>query len=85
MVVPKIQEELDEVCAAVEGDEGFARIGEEVGDVLDGASNLQARQLGVDAETFCGWPITSLNGAFWLWNVIRRLRESAWSLPDRKP
>lgn len=49
LVIPKVQEELDEVMAAVESGEPFARIEEEVGDVLMGASNL-ARQLKVDAE-----------------------------------
>ncbi len=48
-VVPKIQEELDEVAEALAKGEPFTRIEEEVGDVLMGASNL-ARMLGVDAE-----------------------------------
>ena len=48
-VLPKIQEELDEVSAAVADAEPFARIEEEVGDVLMGATNL-ARLLGVNAE-----------------------------------
>ncbi|MEZ5535125.1 MAG: nucleoside triphosphate pyrophosphohydrolase [Thiolinea sp.] len=49
LVIPKVQEELDEVREAVENNEPFERIEEEVGDVLMGASNL-ARQLKVDAE-----------------------------------
>ena len=48
-VLPKIQEELDEVSAAVAEGEPFERIEEEVGDVLMGATNL-ARLLGVNAE-----------------------------------
>ena len=48
-VLPKIQEELDEVSAAVADAEPFERIEEEVGDVLMGATNL-ARLLGVNAE-----------------------------------
>lgn len=48
-VIPKVQEELDEVKEAVETGEPFERVEEEVGDVLMGASNL-ARQLKVDAE-----------------------------------
>lgn len=49
LVIPKVQEELDEVMDAVESGESFERVEEEVGDVLMGASNL-ARQLKVDAE-----------------------------------
>lgn len=49
LVVPKVQEELDEVVAAVDAGESFQRVEEEVGDVLMAASNL-ARQLKVDAE-----------------------------------
>jgi len=48
-VIPKIVEELVEVTEAVENGEPFARIEEEVGDVLMGAANL-ARQLNVNAE-----------------------------------
>lgn len=48
-VVPKIHEELDEVQDAVAHNEPFARIEEEVGDVLMGATNM-ARLLGVNAE-----------------------------------
>lgn len=48
-VIPKIQEEMDEVQAAVIANEPFTRIEEEVGDVLMGATNL-ARLLGVNAE-----------------------------------
>lgn len=48
-VIPKIQEELDEVVDAVANAEPPARIEEEVGDVLMGATNL-ARLLGVNAE-----------------------------------
>jgi len=48
-VIPKIQEELDEVMDAVASGESQARIEEEVGDVLMGATNL-ARLLGVNAE-----------------------------------
>lgn len=48
-VIPKIQEELDEVKEAVTQGEAFVRIEEEVGDVLMGATNL-ARMLGVNAE-----------------------------------
>jgi len=48
-VIPKIQEELDEVVDAVTNDESQSRIEEEVGDVLMGATNL-ARLLGVNAE-----------------------------------
>lgn len=49
LVIPKVQEELDEVVEAVENAESFERIEEEVGDVLMSATNL-ARQLKVDAE-----------------------------------
>lgn len=48
-VIPKIHEELDEVVDAVAQNEPHARIEEEVGDVLMGATNL-ARLLGVNAE-----------------------------------
>ncbi|MFZ1344520.1 nucleoside triphosphate pyrophosphohydrolase [Thiothrix eikelboomii] len=48
-VVPKVHEELDEVAEAVAHQEPFARIEEEMGDVLLAASNM-ARMLGVDAE-----------------------------------
>ncbi|OQX15975.1 MAG: nucleoside triphosphate pyrophosphohydrolase [Thiothrix lacustris] len=48
-VIPKIQEELDEVVDAVANGEAPSRIEEEVGDVLMGATNL-ARLLGVNAE-----------------------------------
>jgi ATP diphosphatase len=48
-VIPKIHEELDEVVDAVAKGESPARIEEEVGDVLMGATNL-ARLLGVNAE-----------------------------------
>ena len=48
-VIPKIHEELNEVTDAVKDGEPFARIEEEVGDVLMGATNL-ARMLGVNAE-----------------------------------
>lgn len=48
-VIPKIHEELDEVQDAVARSESFARIEEEVGDVLMGATNM-ARLLGVNAE-----------------------------------
>lgn len=48
-VIPKVQEELDEVVEAVAQGESFERVEEEVGDVLMAASNL-ARQLKVDAE-----------------------------------
>lgn len=48
-VIPKIQEELDEVVDAVANGESQQRIEEEVGDVLMGATNL-ARLLGVNAE-----------------------------------
>lgn len=48
-VIPKIHEELDEVTEAVQNGESPARIEEEVGDVLMGATNL-ARMLGVNAE-----------------------------------
>ncbi len=48
-VIPKIQEELDEVLDAVTNGESQSRIEEEVGDVLMGATNL-ARLLGVNAE-----------------------------------
>lgn len=48
-VIPKIQEELDEVKQAVDTQEPFKRIEEEVGDVLMGATNL-ARLLKVNAE-----------------------------------
>lgn len=48
-VIPKIQEEMGEVQAAVTANEPFTRIEEEVGDVLMGATNL-ARLLGVNAE-----------------------------------
>lgn len=48
-VIPKIHEELEEVTAAVAQKEPFARVEEEVGDVLMGATNL-ARLLGVNAE-----------------------------------
>lgn len=48
-VIPKIHEELGEVQDAVYLGESQARIEEEVGDVLMGATNL-ARLLGVNAE-----------------------------------
>ena len=48
-VIPKIHEELDEVIDAVAQLESAARIEEEVGDVLMGATNM-ARLLGVNAE-----------------------------------
>lgn len=48
-VIPKIHEELDEVIDAVAQQESAARIEEEVGDVLMGATNM-ARLLGVNAE-----------------------------------
>jgi ATP diphosphatase len=48
-VLPKIQEELDEVVDAVAKGEPLARIEEEVGDVLMSATNM-ARLLGVNAE-----------------------------------
>lgn len=48
-VLPKIQEELDEVVEAVTKGESHTRIEEEVGDVLMSATNL-ARLLGVNAE-----------------------------------
>jgi ATP diphosphatase len=48
-VIPKIHEELEEVQDAVAQGESPARIEEEVGDVLMGATNL-ARLLGVNAE-----------------------------------
>ena len=48
-VLPKIQEELDEVVEAVAKGESHSRIEEEVGDVLMSATNL-ARLLGVNAE-----------------------------------
>ncbi len=48
-VIPKIHEELDEVVDAVAKGESQARIEEEVGDVLMGATNM-ARKLGVNAE-----------------------------------
>lgn len=48
-VLPKIQEELEEVQEAVSNNESFARVEEEVGDVLMGATNM-ARLLGVNAE-----------------------------------
>lgn len=48
-VLPKIQEELAEVIEAVEQGESFARIEEEVGDVIFGTTNL-ARLLGVSAD-----------------------------------
>ena len=48
-VIPKIQEELQEVKQAVDSQEPFTRIEEEVGDVLMGATNL-ARLLKVNAE-----------------------------------
>lgn len=49
LVVPKVQEELDEVMGAVEGGESFERVEEEIGDLLMAGTNL-ARQLKVDAE-----------------------------------
>lgn len=49
LVIPKVQEELDEVMDAVESGESFERIEEEVGDLLMAGTNL-ARQLKVDAE-----------------------------------
>lgn len=48
-VLPKIQEELAEVIEAVEQGEPFARVEEEVGDVIFGTTNL-ARLLGVNAD-----------------------------------
>lgn len=48
-VLPKIQEELQEVIEAVANQEPFARIEEEVGDVIFGTTNL-ARMLGVNAD-----------------------------------
>ncbi|WP_020561020.1 nucleoside triphosphate pyrophosphohydrolase [Thiofilum flexile] len=48
-VLPKIQEELDEVVEAIEQGEPFSRIEEEVGDVIFGTTNL-ARLLGVSAD-----------------------------------
>lgn len=48
-VIPKIHEELDEVLDAVRKHESPARVEEEVGDVLMGATNM-ARLLGVNAE-----------------------------------
>lgn len=48
-VIPKIHEELREVQDAVAQQESAARLEEEVGDVLMGATNL-ARLLGVNAE-----------------------------------
>ena len=48
-VIPKIHEELNEVIDAVAQQESAARIEEEVGDVLMGATNM-ARLLGVNAE-----------------------------------
>lgn len=48
-VLPKIQEELQEVIEAVAQKEPFERIEEEVGDVIFGTTNL-ARLLGVNAD-----------------------------------
>lgn len=63
LVVPKVQEELDEVIAAVEQGESFQRIEEEVGDVLMAASNL-ARQLKVDAENALRLANNKFSGRF---------------------
>lgn len=48
-VVPKVHEELDEVADAVNQGESFARIEEEMGDVIMATTNM-ARMLGVNAE-----------------------------------
>ncbi len=49
LVVPKVQEELDEVVDAVDSGEPYTRVEEEVGDLLMAGTNL-ARHLEVDAE-----------------------------------
>ena len=62
-VVPKVQEELDEVIAAVEQGESLQRVEEEVGDVLLAASNL-ARHLKVDAENALRLANNKFSGRF---------------------
>lgn len=63
LVVPKVQEELDEVIAAVEQGEPFQRVEEEMGDMLMATSNL-ARHLKVDAENALRLANNKFSGRF---------------------
>ena len=78
-VVPKVQEELDEVIAAVEQGESLQRVEEEVGDVLLAASNL-ARHLKVDAENALRLANNKFSGRFLV--VERDLAERGIALEE---
>jgi ATP diphosphatase len=78
-VIPKIHEELDEVQDAVASHEPFARIEEEVGDVLMGATNM-ARLLGVNAENALRLSNHKFERRFLRVEVL--LREQGLSLED---